>query len=187
MDNIDLLHKYFDFDDSDLFANRNGNLTPRQQMRLVDDDKFGKKLFLIIGIILIFVAFLPAIIIGISLLLCISKNCWPVSARYFFTAMVLIWTPIWGYFGIRVLRSALSTSKPFSLQKVEGPINIIRTVHTDHRTRQEHEEYELHIGNEEFTCQSELANIMMQGDIYAIYYIKESKKIMSAEMNAKGK
>jgi hypothetical protein len=27
----------------------------------------------------------------------------------------------------------------------------------------------------------------MQGDIYTIYYIKESKKIMSAEMSAKGK
>jgi hypothetical protein len=27
---------------------------------------------------------------------------------------------------------------------------------------------------------------MMQGDIYAIYYINESKKIMSAEMSAKG-
>jgi hypothetical protein len=168
MDNVDLLQNYFHFDDSDLFANRNGNLTPRQQARLVDDEKFGKKLFLIIGIILLFVAFLPAIIISISLIMCISKNCWPISARYFFSGMVVIWTPIWGYFGIRVLRSALSTLKPFSLQNVEGPINIIRTVRTDFKTR------------------SELANIMMQGDIYAIYYINESKKIMSAEMSAKG-
>ena len=69
---------------------------------------------------------------------------------------------------------------------MEGPINIIRTVHTDHQTRQEHEEHELHIGNEEFTCHSDLANIMMQGDIYVIYYIKETKKIMSAELSANG-
>jgi hypothetical protein len=186
MENVELLQKYFGFDDSDLFANRNGNLTPRQQSRLVDDDKFGKKLFLIIGLILLFVAFLPAIIIGITLTLCITKNCWPVSARYFFSGMVVIWTPIWGYFGIRVLRSALSTPKPFSLQMVEGPINIVRTVRTDFKTRQELEAHELHIGNEEFDCNSELANIMMQGDNYSIYYIKESKKIISAEMSAKG-
>ncbi len=187
MDNVELLQKYFGFDESDLFANRNGNLTPGQQSRLVDDDKFGKKLFLIISLILLFVAILPAIIIGISIILCISKNCWPVSARYFFTAMVLIWTPIWGYFGIRVLRSALATQKSFLLQKVEGPINIIRTVHTDHKTRQDHEEHELHIGNEEFECDSELANIMMQGDIYTIYFVKETRKIISAELSAKGK
>jgi hypothetical protein len=181
MENNDLLQKYFVFDESDLFANRTGYLTPRQQTRLVDDEKFGKKLFLIIGLILLFIALLPAIIIGVSLILCISNNCWPVSARNFFIGMAVIWTPIWGYFGIRVIRSALSTHKTFSLQKVEGPINIVRTVHTDHKTHQEHEQHELHIGNEKFDCDSELANIMIQGDIYVIYYVKETKKIMSAE------
>jgi hypothetical protein len=187
MDNVDLLQNYFHFDDSDLFANQTGYLTPRQQSRLVDDDKFEKRLFLIIGLILLFVAILPGIIIGISLILCISNNCWPVSARYFFSGMVVIWTPIWGYFGIRIIRSAFSNRKPFSLQKVEGPINIVRTESTNPQTHQTVEDHELHIGNEEFECDSELANIMMQGDIYTIYYIKESKKIMSAEMSAKGK
>ncbi len=172
MDSVDLLQKYFDFNESDLYANRNGYLTPRQQALLVADDKFGKKLFGIIGIILIFVALLPAIIIAISLALCVSGNCWPTSARYFFGVIVLLWTPIWGYFGVRVLRSALSTPKPPSLQKVEGPINIVRTVHTDHQTRQEHEEHELHIGDVEFDCSSDLANSMLQGDVYSIYYIK---------------
>jgi hypothetical protein len=187
MDNVNLLQKYFNFDEADLYANRNGYLTPRQQALLVSDAKFEKKLFLGIGIFLILIAFLPAIIIAISLALCVSKSCWPESARYFFGVLVLIWTPIWGYFGVRTIRSALSTHKPPSLQKVEGPINIVRTERTDMKTRQEIEEHELHIGNEEFDCDSDLANLMMQGDIYSIYFIQESKKILSAELNAKAK
>ena len=33
MDNEEEIRKYFDFDDADLFANRNGYLSPKQQSR----------------------------------------------------------------------------------------------------------------------------------------------------------
>jgi hypothetical protein len=81
----------------------------------------------------------------------------------------------------------LSTHNYSSLQKAEGPINIVKVEKYNYTTHTQSENYELHVGGEEFDCDSELADIMMQGDIYAIYYIKETKEIMSAEMLAKGK
>ena len=185
----ELLRKYFDFDEADLFANRNDALTPKQQTRLAEEEKLWGKISLIGGLILLSVAILPSIMIGLAVAPCISNMCseWPSSLRLFLISMVLIWMPIWGYYGIRVTRNALSTHNSSLLQKVEGSINIVKVESYNINTHAQKEDYELHVGGEEFDCDSELADIMMQGDIYAIYYIKDTKEIMSAEMLAKGK
>jgi hypothetical protein len=39
----------------------------------------------------------------------------------------------------------------------------------------------LHIGRVTFDVESDLADIMRQGDTYAIYYLKGIKEIISAE------
>jgi hypothetical protein len=185
----ELLRKYFDFDEADLFVNRNGALTSKQQTRLTEEEKLWNKISLIGGLFLLSVAILPSLMIGLGVAPCISDYCsgWPLSLRLFLISMVLIWMPIWGYFGIRVTRNALSTHNYSSLQKAEGPINIVKVESYNINTHTQKEDYELHVGGEEFDGDSELADIMMQGDIYAIYYIKETKEIMSAEMLAKGK
>jgi hypothetical protein len=100
---------------------------------------------------------------------------------------VLIWLPIWGYYGIRTIRKALSTRTSFPLKKAEGRVNIIKVESYSNSTHMQTEDYELHIDGEEFDCDSELADILMQGDTYAVYYIQDTKEIMSAEMLAKGK
>jgi len=187
--NDDLLRKYFDFDEADLFANRNGALTAKQQTRLAEEEKFWNKLSLIGGLFLLGVAILPGLIIGFAVAPCISDYCsgWPLSLRLFLIIMVLTWAPIWGFFGIRLVRSALSTRNYSLLQKAEGPINIVKVESYSSSTHTHHEDYELHVGGKEFDIDSELVDIMMQGDIYAIYYLEETKEIMSVEMLAKGK
>jgi len=189
MDNDRQLRKYFDFDEKDLFANRNGTLTSRQQTRLVEAEKLWNKISLVGGLIVLIIAILPSILIGFEVAPCLPDLCseWPLALRLFMASMVLIWMPIWGYYGVRVIRNALSTHKLPSLKKAEGPINIIKVESYNNTTHTQTEDYELHIGGKEFDCDSELADIMIQGDIYAIYYIKDTKEIMSAEMLAKGK
>jgi hypothetical protein len=185
MNNDELLRKLFEFDEADLFANRNGTLTPRQQARMAVEEKVWDIMDLIGGSILIIVAILPPIIIGIEAAPCFSNFCsdWPLSGRIFLTGMVLIWPLLWGYWGFRVIYKAFSTHRSPSLKKAEGPVNIIKVVDS----QGEGEDYELHIGGKKFDCDSELADIMQQGDIYAIYYLKDTEEILSAEMLSKGK
>lgn len=187
--NDEQLRKYYDFDEGDLFANRNGYLSPRQQKRLAEDEAFWKKILLIIGIVLLIVAFLPILIIGLSAISCIADLCseWPSSLRAFYIVLVLLLTPTLLFLGVRVTRGALKLPKSSSVQKAEGPINIVKVESYNPTTHANSDNYELHVGGEEFDEESELADIMMQGDIYAIYYIKETKTIMSAEMLASGK
>jgi hypothetical protein len=189
MENDDLLQKYFHFDESDLFANRNGRLTTKQQIRLVGDERFFDKFRLVGGILLLWIAIGPAIVMMVIFTPCISNLCaaWDPFERFFLPFFVLFWTPPWIYWGIHVLRNALTTRTDYSLQTVEGPVNIVKTESTDAQTDQAVDEYELHIGMQEFDCDSEMANLMMQGDLYAVYYIEDTKEIMSAELLAKSK
>ena len=183
------LRKYFDFNEGDLFDNRNGYLSERQQKRLAADEAFWKKLSLIFGILLLVVAFLPVLIIGLKAAPCIADLCseWPSSLRAFNLILIILITPTLLYFGLRVIRGALKPQKVFSVQKVEGPINIVKDKSYNSTSHMYTESHELHVGGEEFDEDEEVADIMMQGDIYAIYYIKESMTILSAELLASGK
>jgi hypothetical protein len=187
--NDELLKKYFDFTDADLFRNRTGILTPRQQTRLVGKEKFWKKIVLFAGSFLLIVAIVPVVVIGLSTAACISNFCseWPLSLWIFLLLMVLVWPLAWGFFGVRAIRSALSPFKFEAIKKAEGAVNIIKVESYNNTTHMEVEDYELHIGGVTFDIDSELADIMMQGDIYAVYYLEESKDIMSAELLGKGK
>ncbi len=190
MDSDSLLQKYFNFDEGDLFANRNGTLTPKQQKRLVEDEKLWNKLSLIGGALTLIVAIAPTIAIGFTVAPCISTLCPELPLWFlilFIVGFVLIWLPIWGYFGIRTIRRALSNQTSFPLKKAEGRVNIIKVEGYNNSTHMHTEDYELHIGRQEFDCDSELADIMMQGDTYAVYYIRDTMEIMSAEMLAKAK
>ena len=172
--NDDLLRKCFNFDEADLFANRNGYLTPRQQVRLAEDEQFTKNLFLIIGYILLAAAILPYLII------------WLTRAPWeFWLIWSLTWVPLWSFLGIYVIRLARPTSKSNLLKTVEGPINIVKVESYNNTTRTTSDDYELHIGGVEFDVDSELADVMMQGDTYAVYYLEGTKDIMSLELLAK--
>lgn len=170
------LMKLFAFDTADLAANRGGSLTLKQQDRLLQETKSSNTFGLIGGIFLLGVAALPIVIM------------WVAGAFKAFGWLGLLWAPwpiIWGLLGLALIKSAFSTHT-YTLQKVQGPINIVRV---EWRSGGEHptteHRYELHVGGKEFEVESTLADCMMQGDIYAVYYIDETEKIMSVEQLAK--
>lgn len=185
----DALQKYFNFDEGDLFANRNGYLTDRQIKRLTEDEMFGNKFARILGLFLLIVALIPALVTALSIAPCLHDLCadWPQPARVFPIVLIALWTPVWGYFGIRLIRSGSSIQIDTTLKKAEGPVNLVKVESYNYTTHTPTEDYELHVGGEEFDADSDLADILMQGDIYAIYYIEKTKNILSAEMLVKGK
>jgi len=164
------LQKYFGFDEADLFANRSGVLTSKQRKRLEGDAQFAKKFFLIIGIVLFGIAVLPSIIMFFT-----------KASTDFLIVWSSLWIPIWSFFGIVVIRMGSKNKTDFVLKSVEGTINIIKEDNYNYTTKQATTDYEMHVGGVAFDVESDLTDIMMQGDTCAIYYLKGTKEIMSAE------
>jgi hypothetical protein len=164
------LQKHFGFDEADLFANRSGVLTSKQRKRLEGDAKFANRLFLIIGIVIFGIGILP------SMILLFTK-----ASKDFLILWSSLWIPICSFFGIIVIRLGSPKKMDFELKNVEGKINIVKEENYNYTTNQATIDYELHIGRVTFDVESDLADIMRQGDTYAIYYLKGIKEIISAE------
>jgi hypothetical protein len=164
------LQKYFSFDEADLFANRSGALTSKQRERLEGDAQFAKTLFLVIGIVIFSVGILPSIIMFFT-----------KASTHFLIFWSSLWIPICSFFGIVVIRIGGKNKTDFALKSVEGKINIVKEDNYNYTTKTATTDYELHIGGVTFDVESDLSDIMMQGDTYAIYYLKGTKEIMSAE------
>ena len=99
-----------------------------------------------------------------------------------------------GFFAVGAFR--LSKSKfDSSVQSVEGKVKFVKvekeewTQSTDGiRSSRTVEEYELRVGRVAFEdVDEELLHLIEEGDIYAFYYTKDSKEILSCEFISKAK
>jgi hypothetical protein len=177
MDNEEELRKYFDFDDADLFANRNGYLSPRQQDRVKKDLRSGGKFFRILGFILIGLALLPFIF------LLFMEKIWYLWL--IFTIVGIIWI-IPAIFFFRV---ASDRNDKDTLKTVEGQVNTIEEVHEGPHFHKDYDYYWI-IGGVRFdVLDPGKVDILEQGDTYRVYYLNLAKAIMSLEKipNKEGK
>jgi len=170
------LMDYFKFDEADLQANRNGQFSTKQAAALSEDGKEDKKYALIGGITgLVVVVFgIGAIVAGLLFpKLLIGAFIGPFVVFFF------------GILAVKGFRGAF-TKFQIKLQKAEGLVNIVkerRMVDDRH-----YYVYEMHIGDETFEVDSDLASIMLQGDVYAVYSVEGSEdEILSAELISKAK
>jgi hypothetical protein len=164
------LQKHFDFDEADLFANRSGVLTDKQRKRLEGEARFARKMFLIAGIVIFGIAILPSIILFFAKVLVTFLIIWSI-----------VWIPTWIFIGIKVIRMGSPKKTDSDLKSVEGKVNIIKEENFNATTKRNETNYELHIGGVTFDVDSDLADMLMQGDTYAIYYMEGTKDILSAE------
>jgi len=186
------LKDYFKFDEEDLQANRNGNFSEKQKKEIssrnsssIQQRRSAAAIFFSLGILLWLVVIVFLVFKGIGYL---AQNA------------VLIICPGPGGLAlllasIYIFRSSFSIRQNDLLKKVEGPINIVKTERTKadsvtHGTER-YVTHELHIGAILFDVSPDLANIMMQGDGYAIYYTEGNdnfgSRIWSAELTSKAK
>jgi hypothetical protein len=174
MDNEEEIRKYFDFNDADLFANRNGYLSPRQQARDKQEQKGAHKVLLIFGFIIVAADLFP------FLVLLIEKTPWQHWLLW-----LIIWLPIWTFLAILVFRLSGGTSTPDILKTIEGQVDIIKEENEDNHANKFYDYY-WSIGGVKFdVADSEKVDILQQGDIYRVYYLDLAKEIMSLEKLAK--
>ncbi len=175
MANSDLMD-YFKFDDSDLAANRLGSLSARQRAVLDKDSGWIKRWSGITG--------------GAFLLLALALLAWGTRDVLVAQSPDLsywVWVAVAGFLAYWFLRRWRSTIYDMSIKKIEGPIAIRSS-----RTSQGGAiSYELHVGSEEFEdfyVDEVLKDCMSNGDIYDVYYVRNSSGmnfIQSVELVSK--
>jgi hypothetical protein len=184
------LMEYFKFDAGDLQANRSGQFTDKQKARLVKEDKSDRTGSIIGGGFLLLIA---AVGVVIAVVAGMADPDWGFRIG-FGLGFGCIWPLAWGGVGAMILSRAFAKFQ-VKLQRAEGPVNIIKAERTSTHTDSDgfshtshYFVYELHIGGQSFDVQSNLADIMMQGDTYAIYYTEGSENdILSAELISKAR
>ena len=185
------LMSLFDFDESELYANRNGRLSERQKTRLAQAESSSKGCNGILGAFLMLVA-----LIGLA----IAVSAGPAAFREDRTAAIMLglgfgcfWPLVWGSFGLSSIRRVFAKME-VTVKKAEGSINIVREPHSRYNSstkmRTEETIYELHIGGRTFEVGSSLADVMMQGSVYAVYYADfnledKEDEILSADLLSK--
>ena len=184
------LMNYFKFDAADLQANQSGQVTEKQKARMIKDSRSGgifgnpfALLFIFIGL----VGFVIAVVAGIS------DPDWTFRIG-FGLGFGCIWPLVWGGIGVGILSRAFSRFQ-VKLLRVMGPVNIIKAERTSTSTDSDgfthtshYFVYELHVGGQSFDVQSNLADIMMQGDTYTVYFTEGSENdILSVELISKAR
>lgn len=181
------LMKFFDFDESELHANRSGRLSERQKMRLAKAEKSQKGCAVTGGIFLFVIALVGVAVAVIFIPTLINED--RGAAIAVGAAFGCIWPLVWGGFGFASASRAFAKME-VKVKKAEGPINIVKAVRDEYnsstKTHSEYSIYELHVGKRVFEVEPEIADIMMQADVYAVYYadinIEDSEDpILSAE------
>jgi len=171
-----------DYFKADLSANENGQFTEKQKERIFEEDKSNRTWSRVGGGVTLFIAAIGifgALIAGIG-----DQD--PGFRISFGIGLGVIWPLIWGGIGVALIKNSFSKHE-FKLSKVQGQVNIVRSesYSSEHHTTSVY--HELHIGGQEFNVEEDLADVMMQGDEYILYYIADSDEILSAELVSKAK
>lgn len=167
---------YFAFDDSDLIANKSGRLSSKQEKKLTSNDQFAQRFILGLTLVCIALAlfFIYKVVVDST-----SIGSW-IGA-----VLAMFFTTLFG--------RGLFNKVDYSVQKAKGEVQFIKVEKlsgspTDPiNKRKKEESYEMHVGGEFFRNANPALIETMQGDVYAVYYAKDTKQILSVELISKGK
>lgn len=176
------LMDYFKFDLSDLHANEQGQFTDKQRARLIQEDKSNRTWSLVGGSGLMLIA-----LIGLGgAILAVTQDSDLGFRIGFGLGFGCVWPLIWGGIGFVVIRNALS-KHDIKLARVQGQVNIVSRESYNSQSHTTSTYHELHIGGQDFDVDEDLADVMMQGDEYILYYVDGSSEILSAELVSKAR
>ena len=169
MDNDVQLREFYDFDEDELYANRNGYLSSKQEARLEDAERFAGKALRIVGYVLLVLAFVPYVYYAI----------WPGLSK-------LAGALYWPFISILLIAAAIfffRRSKPLpnrsTLKTVQGPLYLVERKEEEMHYAVYY--YDINIGGAKFDGSSDLLKMITQGDTYAVYYLDPDNVILSLE------
>lgn len=159
------LQELFQFNNDDLTANRGGVVSAKQQAQIAANENSSQNFGRILGIILCIVAIVPMIILWVS----------GAFAFFGWTGLVWgIWPLVWGGLGVLLIKGSFD-SYTYVLKQVQGPVNIVKVQwRSGGKSSHTHTKHELQVGEQQFEVDESLANYVMQGDVYSVYYIEDS-------------
>jgi hypothetical protein len=159
------LKDYFEFDEDDLAANRNGGYSKKQQQKIAAQYKPVVSEGLRLGVPTAALAFI-LLIVTIVFFKRLGSDALPIILFMLICAGL-------GYFG---LRSAYNTRKfdpaRFIVQKVTGPVRIEHGHNAD---------WLIYIGDEQFDIDEAAASAIKEADIYTFYFDSLAKEVLSVE------
>jgi len=165
------LMDHFAFNLADLQANRKGQLSEAQLVRLKAEQKSFRRWTLFTGVSLIVGSF-------IFMLLFLSWQLVSPNNPASLCGLSGCLAPI----SIGTLLTAIGwRQSTLTLTKAVGPVRITREEHYDSDRQFSELHTILHIGAAAFRIEPEVATWLMQGELMTVYYIREEDKIMSLE------
>ena len=180
--------KLLNFDESELQVNRNGRLSEKQKARLIKEEKSQKGCAVTGGVLLFGIALIGVAVAVIFVPAIINED--RTAAIAFGAAFGCFWPLVWGGIGFAQMSGAFAKME-VEVKKAAGPVNIVSVIRESYNSstkmHSEYSVYELRVGKRIFEVESELANLMMQGDVYAMYYAEfnlaeKEPEVLSAEL-----
>ena len=173
--NDDQIRAYFAFDEADLLANRNGQLSEKQSKRVKEADRFAERF--------IFTLFFVFLISGIFLtVLAIYTR---TNPGLWIGAIIALLLSAW-------LFRSLHSEVDDTIQKVQGEVNFVKvekktgTTTTPASQRMKVSSYEMCVGSEVFSNVNPALIEFMDGNHYTVYFTKTTRQILSVEKMANG-
>ena len=161
------LRKFFQFNETDLAANRHGEFSEDQIKRLDTEAKKERKSARESAAIL-FVIAAAGIIMGIT----IGSIAPTLIGRIgIFLLRGVLWPSAWAGKGVQMIRSANALQEP-RLREVSGPIHIVN--HGEG-------EYTIQVEGLEFDVDGNSSGTLLDGYEYIIYYVEATEEILSID------
>jgi hypothetical protein len=164
------LMKYFKFDDADRLANQAGQISARQKVRFIAQDRDNKKWARMGGI---------AMLVSAALGLALTLYAWTKFSGN--PSMIIvdliaggIWVFVWGIIGVIVL-VRLSAWPEFKVARLQGRARMV-DVQSSYAKNRLGIHQELHIGGKRFVATRNLAGRMPEGDYIVYYFDRPARK-----------
>jgi hypothetical protein len=185
------LMELWGFDDSDLGANRLGQLTEKQKSFLLGEHKSQKGVFLGVGAAVVFIFLcLPALVIGSKVILpaILSGD---TSITDFLPAgiglggVAALLVPVIAVVAIYVLRSGKKAD--ITVKHVEGPVTYtwgtkrVRTPTSSTSKWKDVKVLHLNLGDKKFEVKEAMQAIIKEDEKWTIHYTSYPFKFLSAE------
>jgi hypothetical protein len=164
----DQIRACFAFDDADLLANRNGQLSEKQSKRVREADRFAERF--------IFTLFFVFLISGIFLaVLAVYTR---TNPGLWMGTVISLSLSAW-------LFRSLHTEVDDTVQKVQGEVNFVKVENKTDATpasqRRKVSVYEMCVGSQVFSHVNPALIEFMDGNNYTVYFTKNTKQILSVE------
>ncbi|MBN8581847.1 MAG: hypothetical protein J0L96_14355 [Anaerolineae bacterium] len=176
------LMDYFHFDETDLNLNRNGQLSEKQKTRLtaeLNSNSKGRTRFAY------FMFFLALIGVAIAVGVWFIPDSGLGMRIGFGIGFGVVWPALYGLVGFAFIPTPAYME--LGLASQNGRVNIVKAVAQNTQTHTQSVRYDLYVGGRRFLVEAGVGAVLIQGDEYNVYYLKNSNRIVSAEFVSRGK